>query len=76
MTENIFNSEFLLAGTNKVVRNRSVLAALTNKQSNDDGNEVDLEVLPGAEDLVDDDELLLLDELQGLAPHHGEAQDL
>lgn len=38
MSEDIFNSEFLLAGTNKVLRNRSVLAALTNKQSNDDGS--------------------------------------
>ena len=44
MTENIFNSEFLLAGTNKVVRNRSVLAALTNKQSNDDGSLTEEEV--------------------------------
>ena len=44
MSEDIFNSEFLLAGTNKVLRNRSVLAALTNKQSNDDGSLTEEEI--------------------------------
>ena len=44
MSEAIFNSELQLINSNKSIPNRSVLAALTNKQSNEDGSLTEQEI--------------------------------